>query len=42
MEPWQAYPMPAYGSRGRPGALDRALRARFDPGGILSPGRFET
>lgn len=33
---------PTYGSGGRTGALGRALRARFDPEGILSPGRFET
>jgi glycolate oxidase FAD binding subunit len=42
MEPWQAYPLPTYGSRGRPGTLDRSLRARFDPAGVLSPGRFES
>lgn len=33
---------PAYGSAGKTGVLGRALRARFDPGGVLSPGRFET
>ncbi|NJD17972.1 MAG: hypothetical protein FIA95_01620 [Gemmatimonadetes bacterium] len=33
---------PAYGSRGKEGALGRDLRVRFDPGGILSPGRFGT
>jgi hypothetical protein len=33
---------PAYGSAGKTGALGRALRVRFDPGGILSPGRFGT
>lgn len=30
----------AYGDRGRAGALGAALRARFDPHGVLSPGRF--
>jgi glycolate oxidase FAD binding subunit len=33
---------PAYGSPAKAVALGRALRARFDPGGVLSPGRFET
>jgi glycolate oxidase FAD binding subunit len=33
---------PAYGSGGRAGALSRSLRGRFDPGGVLSAGRFET
>ena len=32
--------VPAYGDRGRAGALGAALRARFDPGGVLSAGRF--
>lgn len=32
--------LPAYGSVGRAGALAVALRGRFDPGGVLSPGRF--
>lgn len=31
---------PAYGRGGRTSALGLALRQRFDPGGILSPGRF--
>jgi glycolate oxidase FAD binding subunit len=30
----------AYGPGGRAGALGVALRRRFDPGGVLSPGRF--
>jgi len=30
----------AYGARGRSGALAASLRLRFDPGGVLSPGRF--
>jgi glycolate oxidase FAD binding subunit len=30
----------AHASGGRVGALSLALRARFDPGGVLSPGRF--
>jgi glycolate oxidase FAD binding subunit len=33
---------PAHGSAGKAGRLGRALRAQFDPGGVLSPGRFET
>ncbi len=33
---------PAYGSAGKAAGLGRALRARFDPLGVLSPGRFET
>ncbi len=33
---------PTYGPGGKRAALGRALRARFDPGGVLSTGRFET
>ncbi|HSW28942.1 MAG TPA: FAD-binding oxidoreductase [Longimicrobiales bacterium] len=33
---------PAYGSAGKAAELGRALRVRFDPLGVLSPGRFET
>jgi glycolate oxidase FAD binding subunit len=40
--PLLAAGFPARGDAGRAGALGRALRARFDPGGVLSPGRFET
>ncbi|MDP2959181.1 MAG: FAD-binding oxidoreductase [Longimicrobiales bacterium] len=32
--------VPAYGQGGRAGALGAALRTRFDPGGVLSAGRF--
>jgi len=32
--------VPAYGPGGRAGMLGDALRARFDPGGVLSAGRF--
>lgn len=32
--------VPAYGPAGRAGALGSELRRRFDPGGVLSPGRF--
>ena len=32
--------IPAYGEGGRAGALGLALRERFDPAGVLSPGRF--
>ncbi|HSG07922.1 MAG TPA: FAD-binding oxidoreductase [Longimicrobiales bacterium] len=32
--------VPAYGPVGRAGALEAELRRRFDPGGVLSPGRF--
>jgi hypothetical protein len=32
--------IPAYGDGGRAGSLGLALRGRFDPGGVLSPGRF--
>lgn len=31
---------PAYAAHGKTAALGRALRARFDPDGLLSPGRF--
>lgn len=31
---------PAYAAHGKTAALGRALRARFDPDGVLSPGRF--
>jgi hypothetical protein len=29
-----------YGDRGRVAVLDAAIRTRFDPGGVLAPGRF--
>lgn len=32
--------VPVRGSAGRAGALSAALRARFDPSGVLSPGRY--
>jgi len=32
--------VPAFGHGGRAGALGAALRKRFDPGGVLSAGRF--
>lgn len=32
--------VPVTGGGGRVAALEAALRARFDPGGVLSPGRF--
>jgi len=31
-----------YGDRGRAGALGAAIRTRFDPEGVLAPGRFGT
>jgi hypothetical protein len=33
---------PAYRTAAKAAALGRALRGRFDPGGVLSQGRFET